>query len=377
MSMPIQRQSEQFSAFDSGPRWERDRTSNDLPKGLAALINTTGPRIQAGLLNTRQAGYPSDGPRDHGGAGPDGGPSVPDWYYDDDNDNDGDPPDKNFVSENPWGHGDRRASRHPFDRAADARLAKDGGCTCWEGYERVPGTEPCASGSCRKKTAAPTDWSQARSGPLVDSDLREQDPDDYFRWRPHGGPSCPTCDRPLVAVSGPHCRHTAQMSYEDTMKHIDETLAAGEQTDEAKEYDMFAGGSRRGAPMENSKPAFLDWAGRQNRSLNSLDDLDVNDFAEEHGLDDPDYHDLLNWVNSGGHLNRTAQTFTAADEMAMDPAQMQAPMGGGFMPAHRVGLPWRDQIIPGTVINLDGPNVAVRWDDGQYSTEEPHNIQLL
>jgi hypothetical protein len=172
MSMPIQRQSEQFSAFDSGPRWERDRTSNDLPKGLAALINTTGPRIQAGLLNTRQAGYPSDGPRDHGGAGPDGGPSVPDWYYDDDNDNDGDPPDKNFVSENPWGHGDRRASRHPFDRAADARLAKDGGCTCWEGYERVPGTEPCASGSCRKKTAAPTDWSQARSGPLVDSDLR-------------------------------------------------------------------------------------------------------------------------------------------------------------------------------------------------------------
>lgn len=26
-------------------------------------------------------------------------------------------------------------------------------CTCWEGYERVPGTEPCASGSCRKKTS--------------------------------------------------------------------------------------------------------------------------------------------------------------------------------------------------------------------------------
>ena len=30
----------------------------------------------------------------------------------------------------------------------------DGGCTCWEGYERVPGTEPCASKSCRKKTGA-------------------------------------------------------------------------------------------------------------------------------------------------------------------------------------------------------------------------------
>jgi hypothetical protein len=32
------------------------------------------------------------------------------------------------------------------------KMAKDGGCTCWEGYERVPGTKPCASGSCRKKS---------------------------------------------------------------------------------------------------------------------------------------------------------------------------------------------------------------------------------
>jgi hypothetical protein len=33
-----------------------------------------------------------------------------------------------------------------------ARTAKEGGCTCWEGYERVPGTKPCADGSCRKKS---------------------------------------------------------------------------------------------------------------------------------------------------------------------------------------------------------------------------------
>jgi hypothetical protein len=25
-------------------------------------------------------------------------------------------------------------------------------CTCWSGYERVPGTKPCASDSCRKKS---------------------------------------------------------------------------------------------------------------------------------------------------------------------------------------------------------------------------------
>ena len=72
----------------------------------------------------RRAGYPSDGPRDHGGAGPDGGPSVPDWYYQDDDDFDGDPKDPpGTPMEDPWGHGGRRASRHPFDRA---HLAGDG-----------------------------------------------------------------------------------------------------------------------------------------------------------------------------------------------------------------------------------------------------------
>lgn len=23
-------------------------------------------------------------------------------------------------------------------------------CNCWEGYKRVPGTKPCAKGSCKK-----------------------------------------------------------------------------------------------------------------------------------------------------------------------------------------------------------------------------------
>lgn len=36
-------------------------------------------------------------------------------------------------------------------RKMDVKIAAQTGCTCWEGYERVPGTKPCASGSCRKK----------------------------------------------------------------------------------------------------------------------------------------------------------------------------------------------------------------------------------
>lgn len=66
-------------------------------------------------------------------------------------------------------------------------------------------------------------------------------------------------------------------------------------------------------------------------------------------------------------------------EVAVDPAAMapQMPAAGGYQPGHRVGLPWRGDVIRGTVIGLDGDSAAVRWDDGQYSSEEPHNIQLL
>ena len=29
--------------------------------------------------------------------------------------------------------------------------AKKAGCNCWTGYKRVPGTKPCADGSCIKE----------------------------------------------------------------------------------------------------------------------------------------------------------------------------------------------------------------------------------
>lgn len=58
MSMPIQRQSEAYGIFDDGPRFARDRANRDLPRGLIGLINTNGPRVGAGLLNTRQAAAP-------------------------------------------------------------------------------------------------------------------------------------------------------------------------------------------------------------------------------------------------------------------------------------------------------------------------------
>lgn len=42
-------------------------------------------------------------------------------------------------------------------RKHDVRVAASKKCTCWEGYERVPGTKPCESGSCRKRKHSSTE----------------------------------------------------------------------------------------------------------------------------------------------------------------------------------------------------------------------------
>jgi hypothetical protein len=134
--------------YESDHPAEPEDDDDDLDDGYPAYRPSTA----------RRAGYPSDGPRDHGGAGPDGGPSVPDWYYQDDDDFDGDPKDPpGTPMEDPWGHGGRRASRHPFDRAAAARLAKDG---------------------CRRKTGARS-WHPSGLG----GGNREAPAEYVFDWR--------------------------------------------------------------------------------------------------------------------------------------------------------------------------------------------------
>ena len=68
---------------------------------------------------------------------------------------------------------------------------------------------------------------------------------------------------------------------------------------------------------------------------------------------------------------------TAAEAAPQDPAMApQMPVGGGFLPGHRVGLDWRDRTIPGTVIANDG-QVHIRWDEGQYTSEDPTEVRLL
>jgi len=330
MSMPIQRQSEQFAAFDTSPRWARDRESYDLPKGLAGLINTTGPRITGGLLNTREAGmhYPDEyDPRVDGFPEEDPRRIVPtraeaeaDEYEGDDYD------DYDYSLENHDPHryipenfvdpreARRGSGRHPFDRAAAVRQAK-GKCECWEGYERVPGTEPCAEGSCRK------------------------------------------CDSHRKNSS----KIAAEMSYDDIMKRIDEQLAQGEPQSEIP---------RDGDPLH---PSLLGRNQCQNCGHFATDHGEVN-----HVSIGDDYKGMFcwpcmdelksTWYDKDGH-------YRTADLM---PQQM--PLGGGYQIGHQVGLEWRPgSNINGTVIGLDpvSNSVKVRWADGQYSTEEPRNIHLL
>ena len=81
--MEIQRQSDTYGLDTPAPRHAQLS---------AAQISdlTRGPQITPGLLNTRTAsGFDfGKGPADHGGAGPDGGPTNPPEYYEDEPDED-------------------------------------------------------------------------------------------------------------------------------------------------------------------------------------------------------------------------------------------------------------------------------------------------
>ena len=44
--------------------------------------------------------------------------------------------------------GQHRLPEHLKQAIEDSPLQKK--CDCWDGYKRVPGTKPCAKGSCKK-----------------------------------------------------------------------------------------------------------------------------------------------------------------------------------------------------------------------------------
>lgn len=351
MSMPIQRQSEAFGYFDEGPRHARDRSSTDLPRGLAGLINTSGPRITGGLLNTRTA-VNTDGmdPNSHAYGGGAGDPLFGEFGHD--------------------GYDYEGVSRGEFNH-------------------RMRGYDPDEASARRRE------------------EIEDEDDDSGYNWgpEPHHASrhpfdrtaACQACGGDLLPERGSGWVHVDE-SDDDHDPEPDDTDfdndEYGEHLDPARGMDDYE--SRRemqAARGGHDVPWEEDGEGGWHHPVGgfrvSPSDEEPghyqllsphvgrgNDLVKLH-FPHPDPHALMGWATHtmGGPKPTTKVGFAPAPA---DPAAApQVPMGGGYQPAHRVGLPWRDQVIPGTVIGLDGPQVAVRWDDGQYSNEEPHNIQLL
>lgn len=235
MSMPIQRQSESYGYFDEGPRFARDRASSDLPRGLAGVINSMGPRITGGMLNTRTA-VNVDGMDDHAyhtelPSGPGG-----DWIGDEDG---------------------YRAPRREWNPDS--------------GYE-------------------PTDEDERRSELVGEDDASE------YNWGP-------------------------------------------------EPYDPHLDGHPEQAP--------------------------------DYGVEDPSFGEYDKPLNDWEHETESRQASRHPFDREAFASAPPVPGASSYSLGHRVGTDWRDRTIRGTVIGLDGPQVAVRWDDGQHSNEEPHNIHLL
>jgi hypothetical protein len=325
MSMPIQRQSESFGIFDDGPRYARDKSNYDLPKGLAALINTSGPRIQAGLNNTRTAGtdhYPTP---EHlwEGHGPD-------------RDEDGRPLRDSTASE--VGHfGDAARALHGHtSRTASCEYCGKSGHD-WQIHPEA-----------HRDVA---DWEREKHQqefPFGDytGDIYPDDGD-------HDGSAWPGKHGSRLAVN------TEGMNPDDH--------AYGLQAHDP----LFGEFGHDGYDYEGVSPRHF------KQVMRDYDPEAASQEAREQEDDESGY----NWGPEPYDPREASRLpfdrVAGAESAPVAPPQMQPLQAGGYQIGHRIGLDYHGKQFPGTVIGVDGNNANIRWDDGQYSSEEPHNIRLL
>jgi hypothetical protein len=156
------------------------------------------------------------------------------------------------------------------------------------------------------------------------------------------------------------------MSWDDTMRYIDETLAEGEKTN----LDDYFNDDYLDGPHPGTLP-------RPGQHTDPDDPICPTCNGPE-GKSDP-YCPRCGLGEDGDLWQTTIHraALDTADPSQMAQQQPMMPAAGGFLPAHRVGLDWRDSTVPGTVIGLDGDRLSVRWDDGQYTSEDPTEVHLL
>lgn len=324
MSMPIQRQSEAFGIFDDGPRFARDRASHDLPRGLAGLLNSTGPRITAGLLNTRQA---SCDYRESARLAVN---------------TDGMDPDSHAYG------------RQPYDPLF-GEFGHDG--YDYEGVSRGEFNHRMRDRDVERES----------------QDAREDEDDDTgYNWGPvppeHLGSRLPF-DRAAAARLAA-CQECGEDIYPDEgWYHLNGY--PDEYDHDAEPHDDDIANDEYGLHLD---PA------RGMDRYKQLREMEIRRLAKDDGK-------CTCWEGyervpgtepcASKSCRKKTSARVALAPAPVDPAAAQMPMGGGLLPAHRVGLDWRDRTVPGTVIGVDPSQVHIRWDDGQYTSEEPNEVHLL
>lgn len=315
MSMPIQRQSEMYAAFDDGLRFQREHRSRDLPDGLVNMLG--GPRIQAGLNNTRQA--------DLGDA----------W-----NTLKGLPSAVNSAGTVPA-------------TSSSANDFMSGAGKAWDALSGGVGTA----------------FDQATSNTTQGTAVPE--------------PAPPTTDKNAYRQSGfgawPDSNNFAREDlqghgYDDGEEHSPGFDPYGTDPQGPSPEDPYAGHDPSAVP---EMP--LDQMVEQHGSMAHHFPPEEPMPHEYMGAIQDDYDAQFSPHSSFSEARTRSGSGPASEKTAapISPQVVPGWVGHGYAPGHRVGLPWRDQVIPGTVTHLDGQEVGVRWDDNQHSTEEPKDLRPL
>lgn len=343
MSYPIQRQSESYGVFaDSDLRFAKEYRTQDLPEGLVNMLK--GPRISAGLNNRRQADV--DTSVAAGGAGGTGS--------------------SGYASTNGGAlatGGDASTSGYASTNGALPGDGLSGGLTGFDpdtgsATQQQYGTQQVGN----RRQAGDFDAQYDYSRPSI-SDLHAHDPhqmghEEFDQEYPHGEPPVDEAFReqpqtplqPLDEMLEHSYRPDMPAPHHDYLAQFRPHLAS---FTEARSQHTAEDGPAPGplfTPMMFQPKA----PSAASMMLGGEDGGSEKAFVNDHSAG-PD------WV-------------TAA---AVQPQVVPGWIGHGYAPGHRVGLPWREQVIPGTVTHLDGQQVGVRWDDGQHSSEEPSDLRPL
>lgn len=331
MTWPIQTQSEQYSAFEDGYRFAKDYHTEDLPEGLIGAMG--GPSITAGMLNTRTADAANEVWSPDGGTGPGGG----------------------GIGRLPIGLGG--------GGGAGSRALPGGGAQVPSVTPRtLPAPTAPPAPAAPAPALPPSSFGQGAQGTAFPKGTQYsyREAVDTFGMPPESHAYHTEEQEPFT--SGPGRSFNPDYGYEPS--GYDERRTEAVQGDDESGYNWGPAPGHDPAAEPGPHPDFHD--GTPHPFGTPVYQPSRGSYARRHS----------SFSGARPRLDRSGPTKEAFGTM---PQQQQVPMwpGHGYAPGHRVGLPWRDQVIPGTVTHLDGQLVGVGWDDRQHSSEEPADLRPL